>query len=164
MVRKNVTGKKNRLTYKYYDVFGKVVDEICPVDEETEMLIADLHKYDIDEFNADCREKYNLPISLEGYNNQLEGGESMNRYLGDDTYNPYQLMLDAFDEEERMKKVAKIREVFNGLTPEQQELATKIFIEKRTRVDVAAEEGVSETAIRKRLATIRKKFEKEFKN
>lgn len=163
MVRKNVTGKKNRLTYKYYDVFGKVVDEICPVDEETEVLIADLHQRDIDEFNADRREKYHFPISLEGYNEKLVDGESTNRYLGDNTYNPYQVMLDAFEQEERMQKVAKIREVFNSLTAEQQELATKVFIEGRARVDVAAEEGVSETAIRKRLATIRKKFEKEFK-
>ena len=164
MVRKNVTSKKNRITYKYYDVFGKVVDEVCPVDEETEVLIADLHQLDIDEFNAERREKYHFPISLEGYNERLFDGESTNRFLSDSTYDPYEMMLKAFDEEERMKKVAKIREVFDALTPEQQELATKVFIEKRTRVEVAAEEGVSQTAIRKRLATIRKKFEKEFKN
>jgi DNA-directed RNA polymerase specialized sigma24 family protein len=163
MVRKNVTNKKKRLTYKYYDAFGKVVEEIRPVDEETELLIADLHQCDIDEFNAGRRENYHIPISLDEYNEKLVGGESVNRYLGDDTYNPYQIILDAFDEEDRMKKVSKVRAVFASLTAEQQELVTKVFIEKRTRVDVAAEEGVSETAIRKRLATIRKKFEKEFK-
>jgi DNA-directed RNA polymerase specialized sigma24 family protein len=163
MAREFKTGKSNRTTYKYF-IYKKVVAEITPDNEEEEMLIAHLHEMDDDEFDANRREKYHFPLSLEAYNEKLVDGDSTNRYLADSTYDPYEIMLKAFDEEERVKKVAKIREVFNSLTPDQQELATKIFIEKRTRVDVAAEEGVSETAIRKRLATIRKKFEKEFKN
>ncbi|MEF3401882.1 hypothetical protein V4R14_13890 [Listeria monocytogenes] len=163
MVRKNVTSKKNRITYKYYDVFNKVVDEITPVNEETEMWIADLHQKDIDDFNADRREKYHFPFSLEGYNEKLFDGESTNRYLGDNTYNPYQVMLDAFEQEERMQKVVKIRQVFEELDPKLKEIATKVYIENRTRVDVAAEVGISESMVRKHLAKVRKIFEENFK-
>lgn len=54
--------------------------------------------------------------------------------------------------------------MFTSLKSEQQDLSNNIFIEGHTCVSVAEEEGVSETAIRKRLATIRKFFEKGFKD
>ncbi|WP_270318033.1 hypothetical protein [Lactococcus petauri] len=73
-------------------------------------------------------------------------------------------MIREVDEAKSMEKDAKIRQVFASLKLEHQDLSNKIFVEDRTRVSVAEEEVISETAICKRLATIRKIFEKEFKN
>lgn len=75
-----------------------------------------------------------------------------------DRNGPLEILIREVDKAEPMEKDVKINQVFTSLKPEQQDLSNNIFIEGHTCVSVAEEEGVSETAIRKRLATIRKFF------
>lgn len=71
-------------------------------------------------------------------------------------------MIREVDEAKSMEKDAKIRQVFASLKLEHQDLANKIFVEGRTRVSVAEEEVISETAICKRLATIRGTYAQQY--
>lgn len=162
MVRQFKTGKKNRTTYKYY-IDNKVVAEITPNDEKTKLEIAFLHQKDDEEVDANRREKYKAPYRLDGFYSIDDDAEDINPYFADNTYNPHKIMLDAFEQEERIAKSSKIREVFDSLDPKLKSIATKVYIENRTRVDVAKEEGVSEAMIRKHLSKVRDIFEKEFK-
>lgn len=162
MAREFKTGKNNRTTYKYY-IENKVVAEVTPDNEETEILIAHLHQLDDEEFDANRREKYKAPRSLDSYASLDDDAESRNHFLADNTYNPSVVLMKKFEEEERAERVAKIRELFENLDPKLKDIVTKVHIEKRTRVDVAAEMGVSEAMIRKYLVKVRDIFEKEFK-
>lgn len=164
MAKKFKTSKKKRMTYKYFNDKGKVITEIQPTDGETEVLINTLHEWDDAEVDADRREDYHVPVHFDGYQS-LEGEDAaaLNPYLADNTYNPYEVMLNAIEQEERAAKGAKIREVFGGLEPKLKDIATKVYIEGRTRVDVASEYGISETMVRKYLTRVKKIFEKEFK-
>ena len=164
MAKKFKTSKKKRMTYKYFDDKGKVIAEIQPTDGETEVLITTLHGWDDAEVDADRREEYHVPVRFDGYQS-LEGEDAsaLNPFLADNTYNPSEVMLNALEQEERVAKDAKIREVFDGLEPKIKDIATKVHVEGRTRVDVAAEYGISETMVRKYLARVKKIFEKEFK-
>ena len=164
MAKKFKTSKKKRMTYKYFDDKGKVIAEIQPTDGETEVLITTLHGWDDAEVDADRREEYHVPVRFDGYQS-LEGEDAsaLNAFLADNTYNTSRVMLNALEQEERVAKDAKIREVFDGLEPKIKDIATKVHVEGRTRVDVAAEYGISETMVRKYLARVKKIFEKEFK-
>ena len=164
MAKKFKTSKKKRMTYKYFDDKGKVIAEIQPTDGETEVLITTLHGWDDAEVDADRREEYHVPVRFDGYQS-LEGEDAsaLNPFLADNTYNPSEVMLNALEQEERVAKDAKIREVFDGLELKIKDIATKVHVEGRTRVDVAAEYGISETMVRKYLARVKKIFEKEFK-
>ncbi len=164
MAKKFKTSKKKRMTYKYFNDKGKVITEIQPSDGETEVLINTLHEWDDAEVDANRREEYHVPVHFDGYQS-LEGEDAaaLNPFLADNTNNPCEVMLNAFEQEERAAKDEKIREIFDGLEPKLKDIATKVHIEGRTRVDVAAEYGISETMIRKYLARVKKIFEKEFK-
>lgn len=164
MAKKFKTSKKKRMSYKYFDDKGKVIAEVQPTDKETEILINTLHGWDDDEFDANRREEYHVPVHFDGYQSlESEDASALNPFLADNTYNPNEVMLQALEQEEREAKDAKIREIFEGLEPKLKDIVTKVHIEGRTRVDVAAEYGVSETMIRKYLARVKKIFEKEFK-
>lgn len=164
MAKKFKTSKKKRTTYKYFDDKGKMITEIQPTNGETEVLINTLHGWDDAEVDAGRREEYHVPVRFDGYQS-LEGEDAsaLNPFLADNTYNPSEVMLKDFEQEERVAKDAKIRELFDGLEPKLKDIVTKVHIEGRTRVDVATEYGISETMIRKYLARVKKIFEKEFK-
>lgn len=163
MVRKFKTSKKSRMSYKYYTAEGNVIDFI-PKSKDEVAIVEIIHSWDDAEVDADRREDYHVPVHFDGYQS-LEGEDAaaLNPFLADNTYNPYEVMLNAFEQEERAAKDAKIRGVFEGLEPKLKDIATKVYIEGRTRVDVAAEYGISETMIRKYLARVKKIFEKDFK-
>jgi DNA-directed RNA polymerase specialized sigma24 family protein len=150
MAKKFKTSKKKRMTYKYFDNKGKVITEIQPTDGETEILINTLHAWDDAEVDAERREDYHVPVHFDGYQS-LEGEDAtaLNPFLADNTYNPSEVMLKALEQEEHKAQDAKIREVLEGLEPKLKDIATKVHIEGRTRVDVAAEYGISETMVRK---------------
>ncbi|ARD98861.1 hypothetical protein V425_04210 [Lactococcus lactis RTB018] len=163
MVRKFKTSKKSRMSYKYYTADGSVI-EFIPKSKDETAIVEIIHSWDDAEVDAGRREEYHIPVHFDGYQS-LEGGDAaaLNPFLADNTYNPSEVMLKAFEQEERDAKDAKIREVYDGLEPKLKDIATKVHIEGRTRVDVAAEYGISETMIRKYLARVKKIFEKEFK-
>jgi len=163
MVRKFKTSKKSRMSYKYYTANGKVI-EFIPKSKDESTVVKIMHEWDDAQIDAGRREDYHVPVHFDGYLS-LEGEDAaaLNPFLADNTYNPSEVMLKALEQEERADKDAKIREVFDGLEPKLKDIATKIHIEGRTRVDVAAEYGISETMVRKYLARVKKIFEKEFK-
>ncbi|MCW6666242.1 hypothetical protein NHG34_01570 [Aerococcaceae bacterium NML190938] len=64
------------------------------------------------------------------------------------------MMLTSIDEQEHSEKIERLKVALSTLTDLQKETVYKKFYLKMTNVDIAAEEGVSETAIRNRLKKI----------
>lgn len=67
---------------------------------------------------------------------------------------------DSSDETNELLDV--LQETLATLDESQQQLITQVFFEGRSQVEIAKEEGVSKTAIHKRLQRIYKKLKKEF--
>ena len=115
------------------------------------------------EVDADRREDYHCPVHYDGYHDgDGDDADDRNPYLEDDTYNPLQQILTSIAEEERSTRMAKLKIALSELTDKQKDTVVKKFYRGMTNVDIAAEEGVSEAAIRNRLtkiyATLKKKI------
>ena len=155
-MRQQKTSKKNRDTYIYYGADGKKVVELVPGENGvTEALITLLHEADDEEFNTNRREDYLAPIHYQAYKDS-EGDEveDRNGYLTDDSFNPEKAFIEGITRTERS---AAFKEIWDELLPQQRDLIQK-KAKGRTNVDIAAEEGVSEAAIRNRLKKIQDKF------
>ncbi|MFY9354597.1 MAG: sigma-70 family RNA polymerase sigma factor [Bacillota bacterium] len=83
-----------------------------------------------------------------------------NKYLADNTVNPEQLIIQAEDEAEHQDMLDKLRKAMDCLMPQQKELFKKVCLEKRTNTEIAAEEGVTEAAIRGRLKKLQQRLRK----
>lgn len=167
-MRKFKTAEKNRTNYIYYTAEGKPI-VITPwmVGEDgkavTESLITMLHDWDDDELDADRREAYHCPVRYDGYHDgDGDDADDRNPYLEDDTYNPLQQILTSIANEERSLQIEKLKVALSELTDKQKDTVVKKFYRNMTNVQIAAEEGVSEAAIRNRLtkiyATLKKKI------
>lgn len=167
-MRKFKTAEKNRTNYIYYTAEGKPI-VITPwmVGEDgkavTESLITMLHDWDDDELDADRREAYHCPVHYDGYHDgDGDDADDRNPYLEDDTYNPLQQILTSIANEERSLQIEKLKVAPSELTDKQKDTVVKKFYRNMTNVQIAAEEGVSEAAIRNRLtkiyATLKKKI------
>lgn len=155
-MRQQKTSKKNRSTYIYYDAYGNKVMELSPGESGiTEALINLLHQEDDAEFNAQRRENYHAPIHYQAYqDNDGEEAEDRNEYLADDSFNPEKAFLDWLTRAERN---AAFKEIWDKLLPQQRDIIKK-KAKGLSNVEIAAEEGVSEAAIRNRLAKIQARF------
>ena len=75
-----------------------------------------------------------------------------------------QQILTSIANEERSIRIEKLKVAHSELTDKQKDTIVKKFYRNMTNVEIAAEEGVSEAAIRNRLtkiyATLKRKFEK----
>ena len=91
-----------------------------------------------------------------------DDADDRNPYLEDDTYNPLQQILTSIANEERSVRMEKLKVALSELTDKQKDTVIKKFYRGMTNVQIAAEEGVSEAAIRNRLtkiyATLKKKI------
>jgi RNA polymerase sigma factor (sigma-70 family) len=91
-----------------------------------------------------------------------DDADDRNPYLEDDTYNPLQQILTSIANEERSVRMEKMKVALSELTDKQKDTVIKKFYRGMTNVQIAAEEGVSEAAIRNRLtkiyATLKKKI------
>lgn len=157
-MRQNKTSKKNRDTYIYYGADGKKVVELVPGEDGiTEALIAMLHETDDEEFNSNRRQDYLAPIHYQAYRDgEGRDAEDRNDYLADDRFNPEEEFIDRITRAERS---ATFKEIWDRLLPQQRDLIQK-KAKGHPNVDIAAQEGVSEAAIRNRL----KKIQDRFKN
>lgn len=157
-MRQNKTSKKNRDTYIYYGADGKKAVELIPgEDGVTEALIAMLHQADDNEFNADRRQQYLAPIHYQAYKDgEGDSAEDRNDYLTNDSFNPEKVFVDWLTKSEHS---AAFKAIWDRLLPQQRDFIRK-KVKGRSNVDIAAEEGVSEAAIRNRL----KKIQDRFKN
>ena len=77
--------------------------------------------------------------------------------------NPLECILQAVDAITCENRIKKVQAAIKTLQPQQQELIRKKFYDNRTNVDIAAEEGVTEAAIRNRLKKIYSNLSKNFK-
>jgi DNA-directed RNA polymerase specialized sigma24 family protein len=153
-MRQNRTGRNHRTTYIYYDVNEKKVVELKPGDNGvTEAHIALLHQADDDEYNAGRREDYHIPVHYDAYENEIgESATDQNAYLADGRLSPETSLIAEVDRSE-------FSEIWNALEPGQRELAMK-KLQGQSNSFIAAEEGVTEAAIRNRLKKIQNKFKK----
>lgn len=150
------TSKANRATYRYYDIDGKLKCELIPEqDGVTEVLIQQLHAADDDEYDANRREAYHIPVHYMAYTSgDTEEAEDRNSYLADEAADPSLLFEKAISRAEFKRD---FHERWSRLTKEQQSLVFR-KVKGETNVAIAAEQGVSEAAIRKQLKRIQKHF------
>ena len=162
-MRKFKTAEDNRTNYIYYfDDGSKCI--ITPGENgENTTIISQLHAMDDAEVDADRREDYHCPVHYESYHDgDGDDADDRNPYLEDEAYNPLQQILTSIAKEERSTRMAKLKIALSELTDKQKDTVVKKFYRGMTNVDIAAEEGVSEAAIRNRLskiyATLKKKI------
>ena len=120
-----------------------------------EILIQQLHAADDDEFDADRRESYHIPVHYMAYTSgDAEEAEDRNSYLADEAADPSIILEKAISRAEFKRA---FHERWSRLTKEQQRLVVR-KASGETNVAIAAEQGVSEAAIRKQLKRIQKHF------
>ena len=186
MVNKNYIGKKTpqnkRMSYKYYEsvkVDGewktKVLYEIKPDGtEETEILIKQLHSMDDAEIYNNTKNKRKLLNKEEkaekdkweeehpteswdyGYTQSLDALEEKGIQLDKTS------ILAVSDNEIVDEKIEKLMNAIQKLTPKQRELIKQLFWEGKTQEELAQEKGISQPAISKQIANIKKKIKKYF--
>lgn len=189
VARQFKTGKKNRTNYTYYTAEGiKIV--LTPDDVGSEW-IAYLHKEDDNTVNAERREQYHvqLRINEEDYSLQRNRNSSVPRemranqqvnsknkkmaipHIADNAFAgkaymapPEEQLLQVLRSQERVDEILAVREAIKTLQPQQQALIQKVFYNNRTNVSIAAEENVTEAAIRNRLKKIYANLAKKLKS
>lgn len=155
-MRNQKTSKANRTTYRYYDISGKCCCELTPgQDGVTEVLIQHLHAADDEEFDADRREAYHVPVHYAAYScGDSEEAEDRNAYLADEDADPSLIFEKAFTRKEFQQA---FRERWAKLSADQRRLVLR-KANGETNVAIATELGVSEAAIRNQLKRIQKHF------
>ncbi len=159
-MRKFKTSEKNRTNYVYYTAKGKKI-VLTQVDVDSDW-IALLHSDDDASVDADRRENYHVPVHYDAYS--YGGGDEVgdrNPYMEDDAPDPFESLLRSIDEAEHEDKLQKLKAAIQTLQPQQITLIQKVFYENQSNVDIAAEEGVTEAAIRNRLKKIYVKLAKK---
>jgi DNA-directed RNA polymerase specialized sigma24 family protein len=150
------TKKSDRTTYIYRDEHGKAITVLHPgADGVTEADIAMLHSMDDDEHNAAKKDSYYGTLHYDQiFNDGLL--DNPQKDLADESANPETMLFAALEAAERS---GEFKSIWDELQPRHRDLVMKKLL-KRSNVDIAAEEGVTEAAIRNRLTKIQKKFEK----
>lgn len=154
-MRKFKTPKKNRTSYIYYSVDGKRIAINPGEDGITEADIETLHNFDDSQIDAENREEYHAPIHLDSYRGASgEEATDRNSYLADPRPNPLESLIQSIEVDEHGSRLKRMWAAIDTLQPQQQALIQKVFFEGRTNVSIAAEENISEAAIRNRLKKI----------
>lgn len=161
MSRECKTSKKNRTTYVFYDAYGQKIAELKPGEEGvTEANIELLHEMDDAGVDEQRRFEYRTTY-LDTYSGDEEKSpDEYNKLLADDQYDPLTLLLAEVDKQEHLAKLDNLRMAMESLQPQQLELIRKVYVDNRSNTDIAAEENVSEAAIRNRLKKIYEKLHK----
>ena len=159
-MRKFKTAQDNRTTYNYYSSKGKKIT-LTPgmVDDQgqelTEEMITILHDLDDDEVDANRREEYHCPVHYQAYKDgNGEESDDRNDYLADNSADLLEQILASIQEQEHSDKLDRLSNALSEMTDLQKDTVFKKFYRKMTNVAIAAEEGVSEAAIRNRLKKI----------
>ena len=154
-MRKFKTAADNRTNYIYYfDDGSKCV--ITPGENgENITIIAQLHAMDDEQLDADRCEEYHCPVHYQAYSDgEGEDAGDRNPYLCDTAADPLEQMLASINEQEHSEKLDRLKAALTTLTDLQRDTIYKKFYRNMSNVDIAAEEGVSEAAIRNRLKKI----------
>ena len=154
-MRKFKTAADNRTNYIYYFDDGSRCVITPGENGENITIISQLHAMDDEQVDADRREEYHCPIHYQAYSNgEGEDADDRNPYLCDTAADPLEQMVASINEQEHSEKVDKFKVALTTLTYLQKNTVYKKFYRNMSNVDIAAEEGVSEAAIRNRLKKI----------
>lgn len=159
-MRKFKTSEDNRTNYIYYTAEGKkqvIKPGMVGNDGKaiTEEMITILHKMDDEQVDADRREEYHCPVHYQAYSDgEGEDADDRNPYLCDTAADPLEQMLASINEQEHSDRLDRLKAALTTLTDLQRDTIYKKFYRNMSNVDIAAEEGVSEAAIRNRLKKI----------
>lgn len=154
-MRKFKTAADNRTNYIYYTAEGKKVELKPGQDGVDETWITMLHDWDDEQLDADRREEYHRPVHYQAYSDgEGEDADDRNPYLCDTAADPLEQMLASINEQEHSEKLDRLKAALTTLTDLQRDTICKKFYRNMSNVDIAAEEGVSEAAIRNRLKKI----------
>ncbi len=130
-------------------------------DGVTEADIELLHTMDDEEVDEQRRYDYRVTTHLDDYHDgEEEAANDRNKYLADDTGNPEHLIVEAENEAEHQDMLDKLRKAMECLLPQQKDLFKKVYLERLSNTDIAAEEGVTEAAIRNRLKKLYERLRK----
>jgi len=163
MARQGRTGKNNRTTYVYFDANGRKQIELRPgEDGVTEADISMLHEMDDADWLSDRRENHIKPYRYESYRSDGEDADEKNPWLADETADPEFMLIEAENDAEHEQRLQIMPEALASLLPAQRELYEKVYVHKRKYTEIAAEEGVTETAIRNRLKKMHERLKKLF--
>lgn len=155
------TSQKKRTNYIYYTAEGTKIVITPGEDGVTEADIELLHTMDDEEVDEQRRYDYRVTSHLDAYHDgEEEAANDRNKYLADDTGNPEHLIVEAENEAEHQDMLDKLRKAMECLLPQQRELFKKVYFERRSNTDIAAEEGVTEAAIRNRLKKLHERLRK----
>lgn len=161
MSRAYKTSQKKRTNYIYYTAEGTKIVITPGEDGVTEADIELLHTMDDEEVDEQRRYDYRVTTHLDAYHDgEEEAANDRNKYLVDDTGNPEHLIVEAENEAEHQDMLDKLRKAMEFLLPQQRELFKKVYLERRSNTDIAAEEGVTEAAIRNRLKKLHERLRK----
>nr|WP_288829803.1 sigma-70 family RNA polymerase sigma factor [uncultured Clostridium sp.] len=150
-MRKFKTAEKNRTNYVYYTAEEKKI--VLTPDDVDSIWIAFLHGEDDEAVDAERREDYHVPVHYDSFSDGDDAADR-NSYMEDDAPDPFETLIQSTDAAEHEDKMKKLKAAIETLQPQQKSLIQSVFYENRTNVDIAAEEGVSEAAVRNRLKKI----------
>lgn len=161
MSRAYKTSQKKRTNYIYYTAEGTKIVITPGEDGVTEADIELLHTMDDEEVDEQRRYDYRVTTHLDAYHDgEEEAANDRNKYLADDTGNPEHLIVEAENEVEHQDTLDKLKKAMECLLPQQKDLFNKVYLERRSNTDIAAEEGVTEAAIRNRLKKLHERLKK----
>lgn len=164
-MRKFKTAADNRTNYIYYFDDGSKCVITPREDGENTTIIAQLHAMDDEQVDADRREDYHCPVHYQAYSDgEGDDADGRNPYLCDTDADPLEQMLDSIRQQEHSDKLDRLKETLTTLTELQKDTVYKKFYRNMSNVDIAAEEGVSEAAIRNRLKKIFANLAKNLRN
>ncbi|MCM3761061.1 sigma-70 family RNA polymerase sigma factor [Alkalihalobacillus oceani] len=159
MKKKYRTSLKKRTEYIYYFANGDrttITPGKCGV---TEIDIQLNHSLNDEEVKAWNRNIYKLDGHLEDFTDgDSTGASDYNKRLADHDANPLNQIIAAENAQEKQAMISKLTKAKSQLLPQQRDLLKQVWEENRTNTDIAAEEGVTEAAIRNRLNKIYKKL------
>lgn len=162
MSRKFKTSQKHRTTYVYYSADGSRVSIRPGENGVTEADIALLHSWDDADVNQQCRIDYRTAYPNPVHDSNNATPDDYCSHLADDTTNPETILVAEENRMTHQEKLATLAAAMGSLLPGQLELFKKVYIDQRTFTDIAAEDGVTETAIRNRLNKIHRRLRKFF--
>ena len=159
-MRKFKTAEKNRTNYVYYTVSGQEIaikPGMVGVDKKpaSEEMITLLHTWDDDQVDADRREAYHCPMHYQAYaDGEGKDAADRNGYLASIGADPLEQMLSSIEEQEHSEMLDRLKAALPTLTDLQKSTIYKKFWLKQSNVQIAADEGITEAAVRNRLKKI----------
>ncbi|QNO17909.1 RNA polymerase sigma factor [Caproicibacterium amylolyticum] len=160
MSKKYKTGRANRMSYIYYTSDGSKITLTPGKNGVAEADIELLHTMDDNEVDERRRFEYHTTHFDVGCDNAIP--DDYYNFLSDNHADPENILLGKEDECDYQSQLKNLHRAMESLQPRQLELFRKVYVDRRTNTDIAAEEGVTEAAIRSRLKKMHEKLRKFF--